>query len=138
LVVEAKKLVTLQDFQSCPVWRYDEDDDLYHPVMRESDLPDSQRDVSIFAEFKTPGGHSFSGYVVGISRVFSVGLFCGDRTFHINKNIPDLSVEQVRELLACAGLDDVHTVGEFFPLEYRTLILRDEFVDFSGRFEISF
>ena len=130
------KLVDLQNFETCPVWRYDEDDDLYFPVLTGKDLPEFERDVAIFVEYKTPSGIKFPGYIMGISKVFSLGLFCGGKTFYMNKNLPDLSAEQMSEFLECAGLTDLLSIKNLLPLEYVTKINHDEFQDFSGQFEM--
>ena len=127
-----------RDFTTCPIWRYDEGDDLYFPVMEGKDLPESERNVSILVECKTNSGHKFMGYIVGISKVFSMALFCAEKTFHINKNIPDLSAEQMMDFLKCVGLSESTTIQDLFPLEYATKIARSEFRDFSGRFEMKF
>ena len=46
--------------------------------------------------------------------------------------------EQMREFLECANLTGVLTFEKLFPLEYTTQIKREEFRDFSGRFEMTF
>ena len=138
MVTNGIKLVDLRDFETCPVWRYDEDDDLHFPVVQGKDLPDSERDVSIFVDCKTKSGHKFNGYIVGIGKIFSMGLFCADKTFYVNRNLLDLSFEQMRGFLECAGLSNLLTVENLFPLEYTTKINRDEFIDFSGQFEMAF
>lgn len=66
MAVNGIKIVELHDFESCPVWRYDEDEDLYFPVRQEEDVPDSERDILIFVECKINSGHKFPGYIVGI------------------------------------------------------------------------
>lgn len=137
MVTNGIELVEMRDFQFCPVWRYDEDMNLYFPVTEGKDLPESERDVSIFVECKANSGHTFSGYIVGISKIFSMGLFCKEKTFHLNKNLPDLSAEQIRAFLECANLTNALTAEKLFPLKYTTQIKRDEFRDFSGNFEMT-
>lgn len=138
MITNGIELIKLRDFETSPVWRFDEDCDLYFPVLQGRDLPESERDVSIFVECKSNFGHPFDGYIVGIDKVFSMGLFCGRKVFHLNKNLPELSAEQMKEFLVCAGLSDALNVKDLFPLTYTTQIKRDEFRDFSGQFEMAF
>lgn len=132
------KLVDMRDFETCPIWRYDGDADLHFPVVHSRDLPDSERDVSILVDCKTKSGHKFNGYIVGVSKVFSMALFCEEKTFYLNKNLSDLSFEQMREFLECTGLSEFLTIDNLFPIGYTTKINRNDFVDFSGEFEMQF
>lgn len=129
------KLIGPQGFKESSIWRFDEDADLYYPVLSPDDIPESERDLSILAEFTLPSGATASGYVVGISRVFSLGLFCNGRTFHVNKNLKDLSIKQVEQFLSCMGLSDVHA-QEVFPLAFKTNINRAEFNEMEGIFNL--
>jgi hypothetical protein len=135
LAIDAKKVLAPQDFSACAIWRYDDDDDLYHPVITPDHLPESERVLSIRATFTTPGGKSFPGYVVGIERIFSFGLFGGDRVFHVNMNLPDLSAKQLEAFLQVQAGESGQTVESLFPLGYVSEINQEPFVDFSGRFE---
>ncbi|WP_430444406.1 hypothetical protein [Sphingorhabdus contaminans] len=92
-----KYIKTPSDFFECPIWRYDYDDDLYYPVLETDDLPESEQDLTIRAIFTTPSGKKIDGYVVGISRVFSIGLFGEDRFFYVNKNLGPESREWMNE-----------------------------------------
>jgi hypothetical protein len=132
------KFVRLQDFSVCPVWRYDEDDDLYYPVLQGKDLPISEKDVSIFVECKINTGHIFNGYIVGIGNVFSMGLFCDENIFYLNKNLPDLSCEQMQIFLKSTGLSSDVKVEQLLPITYATKINREEFLDFTGQFNMKF
>jgi hypothetical protein len=138
LVTNGIKIVEARDFKIFPVWRYDEDDDLYFPVLEGRDLPDSERDISILVDCTAKSGHQFNGYIVGIRKVFSMGLFCAEKTFYVNKNLSDLSFKQMQEFLECTGLSDDLNIDDLFPLKFTTKINRDEFIDFSGTFEMNF
>lgn len=124
------------DFKDCPIWRYDEDADGYFPVRGESDLPERVRDLSLRAEFTTPGGNVFEGYVVGVENVFSIGLFGNERIYHLNKNLPDLSQEQAEEFFVESGLTSQLSYEALFPLRYETKWGGPMFNDFSGVFEM--
>ena len=136
MAIEAKKVLLPSDFMACSIWRYDDEDDLFHPVLSGDQLPESERDLSIRAKFKTPAGDALDGYVVGISRVFSIGLFAGDRICLVNKNLPDLSLKQISAFMDGNPQLRAKSAGELFPLQYVSTIGREEFADFSGSFEM--
>lgn len=135
MTIDAKKMIVAQDFLACAIWRYDDEDDLYHPVVSIDQLPESERALSIRANFTTSQGKSFSGYVVGIERIFSFGLFGGDRVFHVNMNLPDLSMKQLDAFFQSQPDMAGQTVESLFPLSYVSTINQEPFADFSGRFE---
>jgi hypothetical protein len=135
LVTNAKKVLSPQDFSTCAIWRYDDEDNLYHPVTSISQVPESERLLSIRATFTTPEGKSLPGYVVGIERIFSFGLFGGDRVFHVNLNLPKLSAKQLSAFLQVQADEAGQKVESLFPLSYASEINQEPFVDFSGRFE---
>lgn len=56
----------------------------------------------------------------------------------MNKNLPELTAEQMQAFLECAGLASILTIEDIFPLEYTTQITSDEVQGLSGRFDMSF
>lgn len=130
--INGKNNLAPADFDLCPAWKYDEDSDLFYPVRREEDLPELARDLSIRAQFVAPTGDRFDGYIVGVERVFSLGLFFDGRVYHVNKNMPGASKEQVDELLLRMGksLD----FESMFPLSFETRWETEVFSNFSGVF----
>lgn len=136
-MVEAKRLPNPSDFFACPIWRYDEDDDLYHPVLTEDEIPDSERDLSIRAVFTTPNGMALDGYVVGISRVFSISLFGKNELFHANQNLKPESREWMSQFIYNRPDLKLSSPDDLFPLRYTTQIDRDGYREFSGTFDIS-
>ncbi|WP_227815307.1 hypothetical protein [Nitrogeniibacter aestuarii] len=133
---KAKNNIVPGDFSACAAWRYEEDSDLYYPVRGEDDISESLRDLSIRAVFTTPSGEKLDGYVVGTERIFSIGLFWGERTYHINKNLSGLSKEQVDEYLSQRGGASDLQYESMFPLHFQSRWGDDTFVDFSGVFEM--
>ena len=136
MTVTPKDMKTAADFFACPIWRYDEEDDLYYPVMEESDIPESERDLSIRAVFVTPSGKKIDGYVVGISRVFSIGLFGENRLYHANKNLAPESREWMNEFISDHSELGANSWQDLFPLQY-TQINGDGYRDFSGKFDLN-
>lgn len=134
--ISPKILTTPSDFFACPVWRYDDEDDLYHPVFDTDELPESEHNLSFRAVFTTPSGNKIDGYVVGISRVFSIGLFGEDHFFHANKNLGPESREWMNEFIAARSDSDLRSLEDLFPLRYATQINRIGYRDFSGTFDL--
>lgn len=125
------------DFDLCPAWKYDEDSDLFYPVSGEKDLPEMARDLIIRAVFTTPSGDRFDGYIGGVERVFSMALFLGDRFYHVNRNMPGPSREQIDEFLSNKGGASTLTFDSMFPLRFETRWENETFANFSGVFEMS-
>lgn len=134
--LEPKNLTTPSDFFECAIWRYDEGDDLYHPVLAPDELPDSERDLSIRAVFTTPSGKKMDGYVVGISRVFSMGLFGREKLFHANKSLIHESEGWMRDFIQERPDLGLSSPEDIFPLKYDTQIHQDGYADFSGTFDL--
>lgn len=132
-----KNYLIPSDFDSCPAWKYDEDSDLFYPVRREEDLPELTRDLSVRAVFTAPTGETLDGYVVGIDRIFSMGLFEGNRIYHVNKHLPGPSREQIKEYLATKNTTSHLTFESMFPLQFKTDWEDETFINFSGIFDIS-
>lgn len=128
------KILSRDCFLLCPAWRYDEDSDFYYPVMGVDDLPEMIRDLRIMAKFKAPAGHVFDGYISGVDRIFSIGLFFEERVYYVNKNIASASRMQVNELLSKLGIQ--LDFEDIFPLHYETCWGGCNFSDFSGNFDM--
>lgn len=124
------------DFDECPVWRLDKDADTHFPVRSLNDIPELVRDLRILAEFTAPNGQKMLGRVGGIDRIFAIGLFVGDNTFIINKNMPKDAREQAEAFLQASGLSNRLSYETLFPLRYETRWGGEVFNDFSGVFEM--
>lgn len=131
-----KQLPTPADFFECAIWRYNDEDDLYYPVLTGEQMPESERDLSIRAVFSTPAGQELDGYVVGISRVFSMGLFGRDVIYNANKNLRALSEEWMQGFISERAELGPKSLSDIFPLKYTTQINRPGYHDFSGVFDL--
>jgi hypothetical protein len=130
-----KELLTPSDFMSCPVWAYDEDQEVYREVRELDDLRGGLYDLHIKAVFTTPGGVELAGEVVGVENVFAIGLFAGDEVVMVNRNMHSDSREQVARFLALSGLASTLSFDMLFPLRYRSAWGGELFADFEGVFE---
>lgn len=131
-----KDWLTPADFEDCPVWRYDEDADGYFAVRSLDDLPDRVRDLSILAQFTTPGGIQLLGEIGGVDRVFAIGLFANDQVFFLNQNLKKEAREQAEAFLQASGLSDQLSYETLLPLRYETRWGGEVFNNFSGVFEM--
>lgn len=132
----AKESPGVSDYQEYSLWKYDEDSDLYYPVLSPKDLPDEESCLSIYSSFILPNGKEIKGCIVGVERVFSMALFGGGNLFFINKNMVDVSVEQIESLLAVQPGLEVKRALDVFPLRYRTLINLEGFSEVDGVFDM--
>ena len=127
----------LGSYRACSMWRYDESDDVYYPVWSPNDLPESESDLSTYARFTFPNGKVCDGYVVGVKRVFSIGLFGAGTMFFFNQNLPDLSAKQATMFLEKVGGLEIYNVQDLFPLTYRTNVSQEGFLEVDGVFNMS-
>ena len=127
----------LGSYRACSMWRYDESDDVYYPVWSPNDLPESESDLSTYARFTFPNGKVCDGYVVGVKRVFSIGLFGAGTMFFFNQSLPDLSAKQATMFLEKVGGLEIYNVQDLFPLTYRTNVSQEGFLEVDGVFNMS-
>lgn len=117
-------------FVECASWRYDDFSDAYFPVKSLDDLPEDVKDLRIGAEFTFANGVRAEGYVCGVERIFSIALFSAGRIFHVNSNLPELSLEQLDEFCASTGLR--LSPEALLPVRFSTSWGGRLFNDFSG------
>ena len=131
-----KVVLQPSDFDVCPVWRFDEDADAYFPVRNANELPEQVRDLRIASEFITRSGQKFQGYISGVDKVSSIGLFVDAQTYHANKNLYQPSRAQMIEFIAASRLDATLTFESMFPLHFETRWENEIFKNFTGIFEM--
>lgn len=124
------------DYQEYSMWKYDEESELFYPVLSLEDFPEAESDLSIYTRFTLPNGKNVEGYTVGVERVFSMGLFGSESTFFINKNMPDISIEQIKGFLVEQPFLEIEKASDIFPLKYQTLINVEGFFDVTGTFDM--
>jgi hypothetical protein len=102
-------------FEQYPVWgRYGESDELFTPVLKTDPIPRSAAAEFIKADFYTPSGLHFAGFVV-TDQAFAIGLFVDRAEFSFNRFLPDQAHKTLRELQLAIGKD-----VQVFPPAYRT------------------
>ena len=132
------ELLTPADFMRCPVWVYDEDQEVYREVRSLDDLDDERYDtydLQIKAVFTTPNGIELAGKVVGVENPYAIGLFAGNEIVGINRHMRSDSRQQVARFLTLTGLESKLSFDTLFPLRYRSAWGGELFTDFEGVFE---
>lgn len=113
-VLELEDL-TPAHFEQYPVWGiFGEDNDLYTPVIETDPIPLEAAAEFIKADFYTPSGVHFEGFVIS-SRAYAIGLFVGGEYLLFNCLLPDMAHDDVKKIQLAIGQE-----VQIFPLEYRT------------------
>ena len=124
------------DFDAYPLWRYDERDDLYHPILSMDEIPEDNRDMFIRAKFYSPNKMIFKGYVNNILKVFCVNFFWNNKIYFFNKNAPDWCLEQFYKLAETLQTEKnkIIVIPDIFPVKYETAIDLEGYRNVSGEF----
>lgn len=118
---------TEEMFKQCPVWRWNSSNDGYCPVHQNDPLPEDEPTLFIKANFESPSGESFRGYLVGSDSFYAFGLFVDGGEYVVNLNLPE-----TLELASKAISEKLKTDRfQLLPLKYSTG------VHFSGNSNIS-
>lgn len=127
--------LTETHFTISPIWKFIDGIDLYEPIFSPEDIPDDSRDLRIKAEFTTPSGIKFFGYVVGVQNFFSIAFFINGKNIHFNKNAVDLSLEQFDELSKAFLPNKNIKIPDIFPAKFTTMINLPGWKNISGEFD---
>lgn len=130
------KLPLEEHYNTFPMWRYNDENNLYYPIISPDEFPEDSRDLSIKTTFISPIGIIFHGYIVGVKNIFSIGVFINNKTFHFNKNVPELSLEQFNDFIKELNLNKEIIISDIFPLQYKTEINLANYKDISGTFDV--
>ena len=125
-------------FDEFQIWYYDEDHDLYYPVKSPDQILEhlDPRDLRIKAIFDTPSEISFKGYIVGIDRIFSIGIFLHQKKFQFNSNLLDLSLDEMKKLIKEMSCNHFSNKEDIFPMEFKTCFEFKNYNNFSGEFKL--
>ncbi len=135
-VKKGKQVLLEPDFDAHPLWKCDEGDDLYYPIMAIEEFPEHNRDLLIRAIFHAPSGIIFKGYLVGAINIYCIGLFYNSSMFIFNKNAPDFCLKQFSKLAEEIQIDMNRKImiPDIFPLKYETDIDLENYRNISGEF----
>ena len=127
LVVIRCSDLTQAHFEQFPCWAWvdgeyfvcedceEYDEDVITPITQTDPIsPETYADF-IKADFVTPSGLHFAGFIVGGSQPFAVELFFGEDGFGFNVSLKDWAQETLNKLRRALGQD-----AEIFPLTFTT------------------
>ena len=118
------ELLEQRHLNECPLWRDDQDKDLYFPVRSPDEMPENPGDLLIKSDFFTPNKMRFSGYIKGINKgidkLLYINIFYNGKSFGFNYNLPDLCHEHLNELIAVLPEGMAKDKDDLFPLRYET------------------
>ena len=123
-----------EHLRECPVWMWVDDFDdesLIEPVPPTNPLPDDLGDLFVKADFYTPSGRHFSGFIIVADTVYVAELEAEGEYFGFNKALKDLGEESLDELRRRIGDES----AEIFPLRYETGYRLYDGTPLSGTFD---
>lgn len=125
-------------FDEFQIWYFNEDNDLYYPASFPDQIPEylNPRDLRIKAIFETPSAISFKGYIVGIERIFSIGIFLHQKKFQFNSNLIDLSLNEMNQLIQEMSCNRLKNKRDVFPVKFKTCFEFKNYNNFSGEFKL--
>jgi hypothetical protein len=129
------KDLTEMHFDAFPLWRYDENDNLYYAISSLDEVPEEAYNFFIRAEFVTPKGFTLKGYLVSITKNYCIGVFYNGKEFLFNKNAIDNSIERIDKLIAEISSPEIKAPFDIFPLKYTTTIRLPGYRELSGEFD---
>jgi hypothetical protein len=138
---EGVKNTQKEDYDTCSIWYYDEESDLYYPINSPDEIPDyaDPRDLSVKAIFYTPSGEPLKGYITlprdTKHEVFSIGIFVNGRQFFFNDNLPGPSKDQLEDMLKELDAGKFRSEKDIFPVRYETDFNFEGYNNFQGIFD---
>lgn len=115
---QSRTYLTLNDIEQHSIWKFNDNDDLYYPVISETDLKCDAHDLSIRTTFTTPYGLKLLGCTSGVENIFSIAIYLKEKIFYFNKNFPSDYTETLKKMSAILGKN--LTIENFSPLKYIT------------------
>jgi hypothetical protein len=98
---------------------YDSEDSLVPVPMTEDALAEAET-LLIHAKLRTATGKEFDGlivYQIGVDQVFAVEILTNNEKFTLNKNVADISTDELKRLATIIGDD----ASEMLPISYQVV-----------------
>lgn len=130
-----KSEIELTDLQRCPVWRYDNETELFEPLNDIDCQIGSIDELHFYAKFTTLTGHQFEGSVTGKGET-AIGIFANGRWYSLNKEWKKASLDQLSSLIRDCNLSDIDNPLKMLPINFQTTIMKEPFVDWAGEFSL--
>ncbi len=117
------------------MWRCEDEKIIYYPVHTLDEVPDEHYNFFIKAEFVSPSGIKFKGFLVSISRYYCIGLFYKNKKYLFNKNMFKELYEDTKEIITLIDSPKIKRISDIFPLKYRTVINMPGIREVEGSFD---
>lgn len=131
-----KQEITWSDLESCPVWHFDPDTELFRPLKSLNDPIGSIDELHFRAVFTAPSGQEFSGSIAGDTGT-AIGIFRNGRWYAVNKNWRQTSLDQLSRLVEDSSDLSISDAKQLLPLRYETRIEREPFIEQAGLFDLA-
>lgn len=98
---------------------YDSEDSLVPVPLTEDALAEAET-LLIHAKLRTATGRAFDGLIVyqlGVDQVFAIEILTNDEKFTFNKNVPDMSMDELKRLATLIGDD----ASAMLPISYEVV-----------------
>lgn len=131
-----KKLLSAENFQAYPIWRFDEETESYFPLINLQDLINDHYDMQFRCIFELPNGKNISGSVCGFEDIYFIRIFHKEDYVLINKNFDSVHMKNITDFINKHPEFNISHWQDFFPLKFQTNLNHSEVKDFSGVFDI--
>lgn len=129
------RLISENNMDTHPLWRYDDETDLYYPIFSIDEFPEYSRSLFIRAKFFSPNGIILKGYLVGAINIYCIRLFFHGKTFVFNKNLPDFCLKDFNKLIELLPSGKNTKITDIFPVKYETTIDLEGYQNITGEFD---
>ena len=83
---KGKPYLEKKDITKYSIWKVDDRDDLYYPVLSREDIPGDLYELIIRGKFRTKGGKEFFGSIVGVKHIHCIAIYVKGEKLFLNKN----------------------------------------------------
>lgn len=133
---EGKVELSLSDFETNPVWYFDDEADRHFPIETLNEPVQSIDHFRFRAEFTNAAGDFFEGCISGLGDAAN-SFFRNGRWYTVNRDWLTASRAQIQALIDDTPALRAKSPQTFFPVAFKTRIEREPFVEQSGLFDLS-
>ncbi len=122
-------------FDAFLMWRCEDEKIIYYPVLSLEEIPDKPFNFFVRAEFVSPSGIKFKGYLVSVTRYYCMGLYYYNKEYMFNKNMFKECCSRTTEIVTLINSPKIKRISDIFPLKYRTNINMPDIRELDGAFD---
>ncbi len=117
------------------MWRCEDEKIIYYPVHTLDEIPEEAYNFFVRAEFISPSGIKFKGFLVSVTRYYCMGLFYKNKDYMFNKNLFKECYSRTKEIITLVDSPKVKRISDIFPLKYKTTIHMPGIRELEGSFD---